>query len=28
QVCHHCGARKHQDSAKYCHNCGNSLHYE
>jgi len=28
QVCHHCGASKHQDSAKYCHNCGNSLHYE
>lgn len=28
QVCHHCGASKHQDQANYCHNCGNSLYYE
>ncbi|RXG32881.1 ion transporter [Leeuwenhoekiella marinoflava] len=28
QVCQNCGAKKHQDSAKYCHECGYSLHYE
>ena len=28
QVCHNCGARKHQDEAQYCHKCGSSLHYD
>ncbi len=28
QVCNHCGAKKHQDQANYCHNCGNNLHYD
>ncbi|MEH6406818.1 MAG: ion transporter [Leeuwenhoekiella sp.] len=26
QVCHNCGAQKHQDNALYCHKCGFSLH--
>ncbi len=25
QVCNNCGAKRHQDNAKYCHNCGNEL---
>ncbi|HEA28712.1 MAG TPA: zinc-ribbon domain-containing protein [Leeuwenhoekiella sp.] len=25
QTCHNCGAKNHQDSAKYCHKCGNKL---
>ena len=26
QVCENCNNSHHKDSAKYCHNCGHSLH--
>lgn len=28
QSCRNCGAQKHMDHAKYCHDCGDSLHKE
>lgn len=28
QVCENCSAKKHRDDAKFCHNCGYSLHNE
>ena len=28
QVCSHCNETNHKDGAKFCHNCGENLHYE
>ncbi len=28
QSCPNCGAQRHRDDAKYCHKCGEKLHYE